>query len=75
MALEKSQKTAFILLAIILLNLILISEHVVPTDGKIKKKIMLKKLKKFLPLLLALKPKKKKKKIIVLPLPLPLPMP
>jgi hypothetical protein len=73
MALERRQKTALLFLAIILLNLILVSEYVKPVDGKIKKKIMLKKLKKILPLLLALKPKKKKKKIILLPLPIPMP--
>jgi hypothetical protein len=73
MALSKSQKTAFFFLAIIFLNMILISEYVKPCDGKIKKKILLKKLKKVLPLLLALKPKKKKKKIILLPIPLPMP--
>jgi len=73
MALDKSQKTALIYLAIIILNLILVSEYVKPCDGKIKKKIMLKKLKKILPLLLALKPKKKKKKIILLPIPMPMP--
>lgn len=74
MTLDRSQKTAFLFLAIIILNLILVSDYIKPCDGKIKKKIILKKLKKLLPLLLALKPKKKKK-ILLLPLPLPMPMP
>ena len=73
MALQKGQKTALVFLAIILLELILVAEYVPPCEGKIKKKILKKKLKKLLPLLLALKPKKKKKKIILLPLPIPMP--
>lgn len=70
MALSSGQRTAFLFLSIIVINLILVSDLVTPAHGKLKKKILLKKLKKILPLLLALKPKKK---LILLPLPIPMP--
>ena len=59
---------AIMLLAIVVLNLVLIS-YISPVEAS-KKKLM-KKLKKALPLLLALK---SKKKIFLLPIPLPMPM-
>jgi len=68
---NRRRMSAILLLAIVLLNLVLISDHVQPSDAIIKKKL-LKKLKKILPLLIAMKPKKK---VIVLPLPLPIKLP
>jgi len=62
--------SALVLLAIVLLNLVLISDHITPSEAMLKKKI-LKKLKKVIPLLALLKPKKK---VILLPLPIPIPM-
>ena len=59
---------AVMLLAIVLLNLVLISHFMSPAEASKKK--MIKKLKKMLPLLLALK---SKKKIFLLPIPLPMP--
>lgn len=54
-------------LVAVLIALILV-QNAKETHGKLKKKIMMKKLKKMLPLLLAMKPKKK---LVILPLPIP----
>lgn len=69
MALIKSRSAA-LLLAIVVLELVLVSYYVPQVEAS-KKKLMrkLKKIKDILPILLALKAKKKK--IILLPLPMP----
>lgn len=56
-------KLALVLLSLVVLELVLIGDQVQPVKA-IKKKIVLKKLKKLLPLLALVKPKKK---IILLP--------
>lgn len=56
-------RLALVLLSIVLLELVLIGDQVQPVKA-IKKKILVKKLKKLLPLLALVKPKKK---IILLP--------
>lgn len=58
-----TNKLAILFLAIVVLELMLVSQHQV-SPLKLKKKIYLKKLKKLLPLFALIKPKKK---IILLP--------
>lgn len=55
---SKANKLALLLLSIVLLELVIMTDHVQSVKA-IKKKIMLKKLKKLLPLLALVKPKKK----------------
>jgi hypothetical protein len=52
--------------------MVLISEHIKPTNGDLKKIIIKKVLKKLVPHLLLLHLLKQKKKVIILPLPMPL---
>ena len=51
-------KLALVLISIVVLELVLIGDRVQPVKA-IKKKILVKKLKKILPLLALVKPKKK----------------
>lgn len=51
-------RLALVLLSIVVLELVLIGDQVQPVKA-IKKKILVKKLKKILPLMALLKPKKK----------------
>lgn len=51
-------KLALVLLSLVVLELVLIGDRVQPVKA-IKKKILVKKLKKILPLLALIKPKKK----------------
>lgn len=64
------KSTTFFILAIVVLELVLVSYYVPQVECS-KRKMMkkLKKLKDILPILMALKAKKKK--IILLPLPIP----
>ncbi|KPM09876.1 hypothetical protein QR98_0084220 [Sarcoptes scabiei] len=62
------QATGLFLVTILVLELILISDHITSVQASKKKKIM-KKLKDILPLLMMMKGKKK----ILIPIPIPLP--
>lgn len=66
----KKSFTSILLVSVLVLELVLISDRIVPVAAS-KKKMMrkLKQLKDILPLLAMLKPKKKK--IIILPIPMP----
>jgi type III secretory pathway component EscU len=55
-----------------MLEMVLISEHIKPTNGDLKKIIMKKVLKKLVTDLSILHLLKSKKKVIILPLPIPM---
>lgn len=76
------RRTGYFLLGVLLVNFILVSDFVRPAKGdydiddllgvgsRIKKRRLIRKLKKILPFLLAIKPRKK---LMLLPIPVPFP--
>ncbi len=63
---------AIFITSIVMLEMVLISEHIKPTNGDLKKIIMKKVLKKLVTDLSILHLLKSKKKVIILPLPIPM---
>jgi type III secretory pathway component EscU len=76
MVLSYNRRTSYAIFitTIVVLEMVLIIEHIKPTNA-LKKLLLKKALKKLAPLISLLQLLKSKKKVIPIPLPLPLPIP
>jgi type III secretory pathway component EscU len=72
---NRSTSYALFITTILVLEMVLIIEHIKPTNADFKKLKIKKALKKLAPLISLLQLLKSKKKVIPIPLPLPLPIP
>ncbi len=77
MVLSYNRRTSYAIFitTIVVLEMILIIEHIKPTNADLKTLKIKKALKKLGPLISILQLLKSKKKILPIPLPLPLPIP
>ena len=72
MVLSYNKRTsALLIVLLVVLEIILVSDHIKQAEAKIKKKMLMKKLKKLMPILQILS-LLKKKKVAVIPLPIPM---